>query len=211
VRNEDHHEASKPNEADAAAEQYGEQLPEPSPRIWVGSLSDYNNGVLYGEWLDAAREPEELHADIQALLAGSPTTAQYGEPAEEWGIFDHEGFGDWHLSEYEDIAVVSRVALGIAEHGQAFAAWAAQCAGDAERLDQFDEAFLGHYDSVPAWAEQIIDDLGYQTAVDAAVPESFRPYVRIDFEQFARDAELGGDICSYKAPHDSIWIFDANN
>ncbi|MDQ1744014.1 MAG: hypothetical protein QOE23_2353, partial [Pseudonocardiales bacterium] len=53
-----------------------EQQQAPPPRIWVASLSDYNNGVLHGAWIEAAREPEEIQADINTMLAASPWTAQ---------------------------------------------------------------------------------------------------------------------------------------
>jgi hypothetical protein len=33
---------------------------QPSPRIWVGSWLDYNNGILYGEWTDAARDDDAI-------------------------------------------------------------------------------------------------------------------------------------------------------
>lgn len=35
------------------------------PEIWVGSLSDYNNGRLYGAWLDATLDPDELHHAVE--------------------------------------------------------------------------------------------------------------------------------------------------
>ena len=89
-----------------------------SPRIYVASLSDYNNGILHGEWIDADSDPEELNSAIQAMLDRSPT----GQ-AEEFAILDFEGFGPWRLGEYESIAMVTAVAQGMAEHGPAFAHW----------------------------------------------------------------------------------------
>ena len=50
------------------------------PQIWVGSLSDYNNGILHGVWMDAAREADVIQADIDAMLASSPWTTRTGEP-----------------------------------------------------------------------------------------------------------------------------------
>ena len=46
--------------------------PEVVPQLYVASLTDYNNGILHGRWLDAAVEPEELSAGIQAMLEESP-------------------------------------------------------------------------------------------------------------------------------------------
>ena len=79
------------------------KLPEP-PRIWVGSWLDYNNGLLHGEWIDAARDETEVWADISAMLAASPTARQHGEVAEDWGIFDHDNFGLLKIGEQETVS-----------------------------------------------------------------------------------------------------------
>lgn len=57
------------------------------PEIWVGSLSDYNNGRLHGAWLDATLDPSELRDAIQFMLRGS-----YVPGAEEWAIMDYDDF-----------------------------------------------------------------------------------------------------------------------
>jgi len=182
--------------------------PKARPQIWVGSLSDYNNGILYGSWIDAAREPEQLETDIQSMLNGSPWMARTGEPVEEWAIFDHENFGACAIGEHGNISRISAVATGIVEHGLAFAAWAELVAED-DRLDGFTDAYLGHYDSPEAYVEQLIDDLGYDDTLDRVVPEGLRPYVQINIEGLARDLRLGGDIHVHPANNGGVWIFDA--
>src|SRR5258705_6462661 len=88
------------------------------PAIYVASLADYNNGVLHGAWIDAARDPEDIQADIDAILASSR------EPnAEEWAIHDYEQFGRARIFEHDSIEQVSGIAKGIQEHGYAFSAW----------------------------------------------------------------------------------------
>ena len=184
------------------------QPPIAPPRIWVGSLADYNNGVLHGAWIEAAREPGEIEADIRTMLAGSPWTARTGEPAEEWGIFDFDNFGACRIGQHEDLAWVSGVAKGIAAHGLAFAAWA-DVVEEPELLAGFDEAYLGHYDSLHAYVEQLINDLGYDELLDRAVPPSLRPYVKIDVAATARDLHLGGDLHALPATEGGVWIFNA--
>ncbi len=186
-------------------EQQEQQEPQ-RPQIWVGSLSDYNNGVLHGSWLDADREPEEIQADIQTMLAASPWTARTGEPAEEWGIFDTDNFGPCRIDQHEDLDWISGVATGIAEHGPAFAAWA-DVVEEPGLLDNFDAAYLGHYDNLHAYVEQLINDLGYDELLDRAVPSSLRPYVKIDVAATARD--LDGDLHVLAADGGGVWIFDA--
>jgi antirestriction protein len=178
-----------------------------TPRIWVGSLLDYNHGVLHGDWLDAAREAEEIHADIQTMLAASPTARQTGEPAEEWGIFDYEGFGPLRVDQHESVEVVGRIARGVAEHGLAYAAYADVMDADPDVMAGFADSYRGHYASVEAYAEQLVDELGYQQLIDAAVPESFRRYVHIDVAALAHDMQFSGELYVYRADDGGVWIF----
>lgn len=199
--------------AEPAATPHPEQHERPPiapPRIWVGSWSDYNNGHLHGQWLDAAREPAEIETDIQAMLAASPWAAHSGEPAEEWGVFDYDNFGDCRIEENENLSRISRVAKGITEHGLAFAAWA-DIVDEPDLLANFDEAYLGHYDNLHAYVEQLINDLGYDELLDRAVPASIRPYVKIDITATAHDLLLGGDLHALPAAEGGVWIFDARH
>ncbi len=175
----------------------------PAPQIYVASLSDYNDGRLHGSWLDAARTPEELQVDITAMLAASPLPG-----AEEWAIHDFEGFAGVRLDENESLDTVSQLAAGLAEHGPAFAAWADIAGRDEETLQRFEEAYLGHWDSLAAYADELFEDLGYAELLDKAMPAGMQPYVRFDAEAFGRDLHLGGDISYAFAPGGGIWLFD---
>jgi antirestriction protein len=180
-----------------------EPRPLPLPRIYAASLSDYNAGRLVGAWLDAAVEAGELAAGVQAMLASSPTPG-----AEEWAIHDYEGFGPLRLDEYESLETVASVARGIAEHGPAFAHFAALVGpSDSDELARFDDAYLGHAESLTAYAEALLDDLGYRSQIEAAVPEHLQPYIRFDIEGFARDLELSGDITTSDGDG-GVYVFD---
>lgn len=184
-----------------------QQQPADSPRIWVGSWLDYNNGILYGDWIDASRDTDEVWADVAAMLAASPTARKYGGGAEDWGIFDHEGFGPLNVGEQETISFVTAVARGISEHGPAFAAWA-DVMEDEASLGGFADLYLGEYDSLEAYAEQLVDDLGYDELLDRTIPESLRPYVQINVAGLAQDMWLGGDIHVYHRDGGGVWLFD---
>src|SRR6202022_2303852 len=104
-----HHDPTEPAHQPEAAE-HRETEPRPSPAIYVASLADYNNGVLHGAWIDAAREPAEIQADINAMLAESR------EPnAEEFAIFDYDQFGLCRIHENDPIDLVAQIARGINE------------------------------------------------------------------------------------------------
>ena len=60
--------------------------------IYAASLSDYNNGILHGAWIDADEDEGRMQSEVDSMLARSPTTKAHGEVAEEWAVHDHQGF-----------------------------------------------------------------------------------------------------------------------
>ncbi|MFJ8699487.1 antirestriction protein ArdA [Streptomyces ardesiacus] len=93
------------------------------PRIYVASLTDYNNAILHGEWIDADQDPDQIHAEVQAMLKKSPAARKYGDVAEEWAIHDYEGFYGISLSEWESFERVSAIAKLLKEHPPALVAY----------------------------------------------------------------------------------------
>lgn len=80
------------------------------PRIYVASLSDYNNGHLHGRWINAAQSAQRIYEEIHQMLATSTTPG-----AEEWAIHDYEGFDRHEICETEDISTVCRIAAEITQ------------------------------------------------------------------------------------------------
>lgn len=187
------------------ADPEAEASPVLAPRIYVASLSDYNAGRLHGVWMAADQTVDALHDGVQAMLAASP------EPgAEEWAIHDYQGFGSAELSEYEALETVATLAQGIAEHGPAFAAWAALTGlGSSLALDPeaFQESYRGHWPSLSDYAEELAKDLGATTALEQ-LPDWLEPYVTVDYRRFGRDLVLGGDIRTVEGA-DGVWVFEA--
>jgi antirestriction protein len=180
-----------------------EQKADAAPRIYVASLSDYNNGRLHGEWIDADADPDEIHHAIEQMLERSPT-----EGAEEFAIHDFDGFFPWRPGEFESIGTVSAVAQGIAAHGPAFAHWAEIVnTSDPDLLDRFEDAFLGLWASVEEYATDLADNVGLWT--EGVAPDSLSPYFRFDYEAFARDLELSGDITTSEGDG-GVYIFEGN-
>ena len=83
-----------------------------NPRIYVACLAAYNNGHLYGAWIDADQDANEIRDEIAAMLARSPIKG-----AEEYAIHDYEGFEGVPIKEYASIDSVARMGAFIAEHG----------------------------------------------------------------------------------------------
>lgn len=195
-------EAEQPDSPEAAELQL-------HPRIWVGSLLDYNAGILHGDWINATQPDEAIREQVTSILATSPTMAETGDPAEEWGIFDHDDFGGYQVQEYDWLEDVARIARGIRDHGPAFAAGAELHDGDQDMLDEFDEAYLGEYDSPEAWAETVMDDLGIQERLEHELHGDMARYVRIDTSAWVQDAWLSGDIAIVHKPGGGVWIFQS--
>ncbi len=169
-----------------------------TPRIYVACLAAYNNGHLHGEWIDADQSPDELHEAIQQMLAASP------EPgAEEWAIHDYEGFGALRLSEWESFERISAIATGIAEHGEAFAAWMSY---DSERdpvdTAAFVDAYRGEWDSLRDYAENYADDIGLYDMAERAAS----PYVVVDTDMMERDLDI--ELYTVESDHHTIYVFD---
>ncbi len=170
-----------------------------TPRIYVASLSDYNDGRLHGRWIEAAQDTETLAEEVQAMLEASPAGL-----AEEYAVHDFEGFGDWHVGEFESLDSISRVALAIEAHGLAFAAWIAYTGStDIEQIDRYEEAFMGEFASPTEFAELYAEDIGLQITIE---PDGLAQYVRFDAEAFGRDIEI--ELHVVEKPGGGIWLFD---
>lgn len=186
----------------------GEQQPsheqrssELEPKIYVASLSDYNNGHLHGRWLDAARDAEALSEGIAQMLDESRLPE-----AEEWAIHDYEDFGAFRLGEYEDLNMVARIATGISEHGRPFSHWANLVGTqDVERLDHFEDHYRGNWPSMTNYAEDFLDDMG--VTVESFAPGWLRNYVSIDFVSLGQD--LSTDLETADDPDGSVHVFDS--
>jgi len=162
------------------------------PCIYVACLSAYNNGRLHGRWINATT-PEEIMAEVRAMLAASP------EPgAEEWSIHDYEGFEGANLSEYASFETVCDLAGFIAEYGILAARIYQHYGSDLEQARAAFEDYAGEYRSAADFAEEHSD-------LATAIPESLRYY--IDWQALARDMALNGEIIVFQTGFDEVHVF----
>ena len=73
-----------------------------NPRIYVASLSDYNNGRLEGKWFDLSdySNGSELMGGITEMLEEITEKYNDGEVREEWAVHDYEYIPSSLASEY---------------------------------------------------------------------------------------------------------------
>jgi len=145
-----------------------------TPKIYVACLAAYNNGSLYGKWIEADQSASDIYEEIHEMLADSPI-----EDAEEFAIHDFEGFGGVNISEYESIETIAELAVFITEHGELGAElFNYYSIEDAKKI--LEENYYGAYDSEVDFAHVIFDD-----CYSNAIPENLQFY--FDYKAFARD------------------------
>jgi antirestriction protein len=168
------------------------QKERPAPRIYVADLAAYNAGELRGEWIELTRDTtvEELQQTIHAMLERC-SRGEY--VAEEFAIHDYENFHGYELDEYENPETVVSVAAFIAERGELGAKLVSQSYDVDEAKGILEDQYAGAGESLTDWVSEFLEDSGQL----AEIPERWRSY--IDFEQYARDLELGGDVFTIEA------------
>lgn len=156
-----------------------------SPRIYAACLASYNNGTLHGRWIDCDQGADHIRDEIAAMLAESKQPG-----AEEWAAHDHENWGGWNPGENPDPDELAAVAEAIAEHGEVFGKLMEHgVASDAqEAIAYMEENYQGAWADLETWAENFLDDTGGLNGM----AENLRCY--FDYEKYARDCELGGDV-----------------
>lgn len=164
-----------------------------SPRIYVACLASYNSGILYGQWIDANQDAEAVADKVKDMLTNSPIPN-----AEEYAIHDHEGFCGITIGEFTTLAEVSAIAQGIAKHGEKFALAYANFRDIDEAQKAIDEDYAGEFDEVENFAAELIGET-------YSISEGLEYY--IDYEAYARDLVLGGDIWTDRDSSGMVHIF----
>jgi antirestriction protein len=193
-------------EAASIAEVGAEAEPQLRPQIWLASLTDHEWGVKHGAWVSANQEVSGIRADLECMLARSPIARRNGQPVSAWAIFYSADFGSYQVRQHDSLHLLSLIGRGLAQHGAPFAAWA-NLVHDPDQLADFDTAYLGQYDSLHAYIEQLVNDLGYHRILDEDLPAGIRPYVKIDIAATADDLMRGGDLHALPASDSGVWIF----
>ncbi|MBA2711597.1 MAG: antirestriction protein ArdA [Tatlockia sp.] len=149
-----------------------------TPKIYVACLASYNNGILYGKWIDVVQSAD-IHDEIHKMLAESPI-----EATEEFAIHDYEGFAGLRLDEYDSIETVVELAAFIGEHGELGAGLLSEYSiEEAERL--LEESYHGAYDNEVDFAFSIFEDC-YHNAIPGNLLIYF-DYVAFTHDLFIND------------------------
>jgi antirestriction protein len=171
-------------------------------RAFIAPCSEPTNGAWHD--LNAYADREALETAALAQITKTPENAY----AEELDCPDHEGFGavfagQYYVSTAEVWAahewLTACEAEGIAEDvAHAYAEYTGERMPDPSDIV---DVYAGEYDSVQAYAEGYVEDSGMLSGVDDTVARYF------DYEAFARDLVLGGDLWTTDRKRGSVHIF----
>jgi|GEM_PF-3440275 len=164
------------------------ETPPDPPMVFLADTGAYAAGVNRGRWLDATAEPEALQQAADELLTSSPFRDATVT------VRHTHGFAGLELDGSEDLATVSRLARGIAAHGRAFAAFAGLSGNADADPATFASTYTGSWDSLAAWAEHMVSELGWREQLDAHVPPALLPHLSIDYQRLGRELSYDAQV-----------------
>jgi hypothetical protein len=193
-------------------------------RVWVGCLGCYNAGALVGEWVDALEAGEyDPHGPGGLGMAGLKAPACGSAEADERWCFDHEGlagFVEGECSPAEAVRVAELLEAIEADGAdveavRAWIGWVGWSGRTPMQWDEiregFEDAYAGHADSGPDYAEELADELGAFT-VQAGYGEPVDvsgqwPMTCIDWDRAWRELELGDGMAAIDDPAGGVFVF----
>ncbi|HWL37493.1 MAG TPA: antirestriction protein ArdA [Frankiaceae bacterium] len=118
------------------------------PALWVAPEGEH---PLRGAWVDAARPAPLIRADIAAI-----TLRSVPDRPSPWTIHAFRNFQRLDLAPSTPLPRLSRIARGIAKHGEAFARWVELAPRAHGRLSDFPDRYLGHFACQRAYVEFVM-------------------------------------------------------
>lgn len=149
--------------------------------IYVGTYRKYNEGSLKGEWLDLsdyANKDDFLEACAKLHSDEADPELMF----QDWEDIPARFIGESHIDEQ----IWDWLALS--EDEREIVAIYIDQVDQNSPVETALESYEGEHDSAEDWARDFWD----QTGMFSQVPEFAQNY--IDYEQFARDCRLGGDM-----------------
>lgn len=158
-----------------------------NPAVYVGTYKKYNEGSLFGMWLDLStfEDFDEFYMACRIL--------HEDESDPEFMFQDYEAFPESWYSEsglcsrekFELIKMYSELDDNEKAAFDAYLGLHGSNMDDESVFDDFREKFVGEYDSEEDFAYQLAEE----TCMFDQVPESVKMY--FDYKAFARDLFMG--------------------
>lgn len=172
-------------------------------RVYVANLEAYNNGELDGKWFEPAlyESAEDFEAAVRDIVL-------HGRDI-DYAIHDFDGFYGLRLSEYESLSGVWEGVNAVADtcDTEAFLVWAHDqnlTIGElSEHVDRFRDAYIGTMTALD-YAYDYVEECIF----DPSTPEVVKNY--FNYEAFARDLKMGGDVYELTGPGYETFLFSAH-
>lgn len=165
-----------------------------TPRLYVGTYAKYNNGDISGDWLDL-----EDYSDKESFLEACAELHK-DEADPEFMFQDFEGFPKALYSESSvDDKLFEFVALDEDDREIVGIYW--EHVNSDASVDEAKENYAGCYKNEEDWAYEFLDETGALKDM----PDNLRSY--FDYEAYARDARLGGDVVFVEVSYDECHVF----
>ena len=160
-------------------------------RIYVGTYAKYNDGNLFGKWLDL-----EDYADHDDFYEAC-TELHADEEDPEFMFQDWEGIPSDMISESHVSPECWPLLDAYEKYDEDAVNAYCHCFGEWNEND-FNERYRGEYDSWEHMAEELLEETG---GLDQ-IPESLRYY--FDYKKYANDLRIGGDFTE----HDGYYFWN---
>jgi antirestriction protein len=162
-------------------------------RLYVGTYAKYNSGSINGAWLNL-----EDYADKDAFLEACRELHK-DESDPEFMFQDFEGFP---RSLYSESSVSDAIWewLELDDDDRELLAVFQEGVDESGDIDRARDAYMGKYNTEADWAAEYLEETGGLEGVPAHLANY------IDFESYARDARLGGDVVFVRYEGD-LWVF----
>ena len=157
-------------------------------KVYVGTHKKYNNASLGGGWLDLTDYSDKKEF-IQACLDLHEDEEDPELMFQTWEDIPANFIGESHIDEkvweWLELSEEDRETVAIYQEDVDFNA----------PIEEALECYDGEFESEEDWAMDFWD----QTGMLSQIPEHAQSY--IDYEKFARDARLGGDMTFVRKGH----------
>ena len=165
---------------------------------------DFTCNVCGHEWTGSSGLPHECNKCLDSDPNNEVTASEPFRSAEEFAIHDHEGFDGLAVEEYTPIIEIAEMVEFLDDHNDngAVEAAATFCCDIAEIKRAITDRYAGTWDNKEDWAEQYLSDTGAL----AGLPENLKYY--FNYEAFARDCELNGDMTFAEDSSGNVHAFD---
>ena len=153
-------------------------------RIYVGTYAKYNDGNLFGKWLDL-----EDYDDRDAFYEAC-AELHNDEDDPEFMFQDWEGIPDGMVSECSVSPECWNLIEAYSRHDEDAINAYIYCFGEWNEND-FQDRYRGEFRSWEDMAEELLEETGELNQI----PENLRYY--FDFEKYANDLRIGGDLTEH--------------